>query len=119
MMHTAKYMHQILDLALPAYDELFEDIDISGLVEWVLLVGGMERGRFLPSISSLVGFRNGEGFEMGAGPSLSAGGIGMVFGLGFTATSGKLNLPINFVFSPKKENSGAAFSILLGFNMSK
>ena len=33
MMHTAKYMHQILDLALPAYDELFEDIDIDGLVE--------------------------------------------------------------------------------------
>ena len=33
MMHTANYMHQILDLALPAYDELFEDIDISGLVE--------------------------------------------------------------------------------------
>ena len=33
MMHTAKYMHQILDLALPAYDELFMDIDISGLVE--------------------------------------------------------------------------------------
>ena len=33
MMHTAKYMHQILDLALPAYDELFEEVDISGLVE--------------------------------------------------------------------------------------
>ena len=33
MMHTAKYMHQILDLALPAYDELFQDIDISNLVE--------------------------------------------------------------------------------------
>ena len=33
MMHTAKYMHQILDLALPAYDELFENIDISGLIE--------------------------------------------------------------------------------------
>ena len=33
MMHTAKYMHQILDLAMPAYDELFEEIDISGLVE--------------------------------------------------------------------------------------
>jgi len=33
MMHTAKYMHQILDLALPAYDELFQDIDISDLVE--------------------------------------------------------------------------------------
>jgi len=33
MMHTAKYMHQILDLALPAYDELFEEINLSGLVE--------------------------------------------------------------------------------------
>jgi len=33
MMHTAKYMHQILDLALPAYDELFQDIDVSQLVE--------------------------------------------------------------------------------------
>ena len=26
-------MHQILDLALPAYDELFDEIDVSGLVE--------------------------------------------------------------------------------------
>jgi glycine/D-amino acid oxidase-like deaminating enzyme len=33
MMHTAKYMHQILDLAIPAYDELFQDIDVSELVE--------------------------------------------------------------------------------------
>ena len=33
MMYTAKNMHQILNLALPAYDELFEEIDIEGLVE--------------------------------------------------------------------------------------
>ena len=33
MMHTAKNMHQILDLALPAYDELFDDIELGGLVE--------------------------------------------------------------------------------------
>ena len=33
MMHTAKYMHQILDLALPAFDELFEEIELNGLVE--------------------------------------------------------------------------------------
>ena len=33
MMHTAKNMHQILDLAIPTYDELFEEVDISGLVE--------------------------------------------------------------------------------------
>ena len=33
MMHTAKNMHQILNLALPAFDELFDEVDISGLVE--------------------------------------------------------------------------------------
>jgi len=33
MLHTAKYMHQILNLALSVYDELFQDINISGLVE--------------------------------------------------------------------------------------
>jgi len=33
MMHTAKNMHQILNLALPAYDELLDEIDLEGLVE--------------------------------------------------------------------------------------
>ena len=33
MKHTAKNMHQILDLALPAYDELFDEIELEGLVE--------------------------------------------------------------------------------------
>ena len=33
MLHTAKYMHQILDLSLDAYDELFKEIDVTGLVE--------------------------------------------------------------------------------------
>ncbi|MDB9796027.1 FAD-binding oxidoreductase [Pelagibacteraceae bacterium] len=33
MLHTAKYMHQILDLSLDAYEELFKEIDITNLVE--------------------------------------------------------------------------------------
>jgi glycine/D-amino acid oxidase-like deaminating enzyme len=33
MMHTAKYMHQILDLSLPAFDELFDDVNLDGLIE--------------------------------------------------------------------------------------
>ena len=33
MMHTAKYMHQILNLSLDAYDEIFQEFDISNLVE--------------------------------------------------------------------------------------
>ena len=33
MMHTAKYMHQILNLSLNAYDEILEEIDTTNLVE--------------------------------------------------------------------------------------
>ena len=33
MMHTAKYMNQILNLSLSSYDELFDEIDVDGLVE--------------------------------------------------------------------------------------
>ena len=33
MIHTAKNMHQILDLSLSAYDELFDEIKLDGLVE--------------------------------------------------------------------------------------
>ena len=33
MMHTAKYMHQILDQSLPAFDELFDEVNLDGLIE--------------------------------------------------------------------------------------
>ena len=33
MLHTAKYMHQILNLSLDAYDEIFQEIDTTNLVE--------------------------------------------------------------------------------------
>ncbi len=33
MMHTARNMHQILNQSLPAFDELFDEIDLEGLVE--------------------------------------------------------------------------------------
>ena len=33
MMHTAKNMHQILSLSNDAYEEIFQEIDTTGLVE--------------------------------------------------------------------------------------
>ena len=33
MLHTAKYMHQILSLSNDAYEEIFQEIDTTGLVE--------------------------------------------------------------------------------------
>ena len=33
MMHTAKYMHQILNLSMDAYEEIFQEIDMTNLIE--------------------------------------------------------------------------------------
>jgi len=114
---------------------------IVGIVEWIVLVGGMEKGLFLPSASSIIGARMDNGLEFGVGPNLSLSGIGMVFGLGYNFKSGNLNLPINISVIPGKGmtdeihhydsnggnhweeeykyNTGTRVAITLGFNMSK
>ena len=91
--------------------KFMESDEISGLVEWVFLVGGMERGLFLPSVSSLFGMRAKSGFEGALGPNLSLTGVGMVLAVGYTFTSGTLNIPVNLSFVPGKaktyeENAG-------------
>ena len=106
--------------------------EIVGIVEWIVLVGGMEKGMFLPSASSIIGARMGNGLEFGVGPNLSLSGIGMVFGVCYNFKSGNLNLPVNLVFMPGRKltgnryngeeykyNTGSRISIMLGFNMSK
>jgi len=114
---------------------------VVGIVEWIVLVGGMEKGMFLPSASSIIGARMDNGLELGVGPNLSLSGIGMVFGVGYNFKSGNLNLPINISVIPGrpmtdeihhydsnggnhweeeyKYNTGTRIAITLGFNMSK
>ncbi len=114
--------------------------EIVGIVEWIVLVAGMEQGKFLPSATSVIGARTSKGLEFGVGPNLSLSGVGMVFGIGYNFKSGNLNLPVNLVFMPGRKlsgeidsydgngnytyeeydyNSGARISIMIGFNMSK
>jgi hypothetical protein len=105
--------------------------DVVGIVEWIALVGGMEQGLFLPSISSVIGARTSNGLEFGVGPNLSLSGVGMLFAVGHNFKSGSLNIPVNLVFMPGKNidgyfdgesypyNTGARISIMVGFNMSK
>tara|TARA_R110001592_G_scaffold62377_6_gene190901 strand:- start:10909 stop:11490 length:582 start_codon:yes stop_codon:yes gene_type:complete len=114
---------------------------VVGIVEWIVLVGGMEKGMFLPSASSIIGARMDNGLELGVGPNLSLSGIGMVFGIGYNFKSGNLNLPVNISVLPGrnmtgeihhydmdngnhweeeyKYNTGTRIAITLGFNMSK
>jgi len=77
--------------------------DITGIVEWIILAGGMERGKFLPSVSSMVGARTASGLEFAVGPNLSIGGISMVFGAGYNFKVGNLNMPVNFAFVPGRK----------------
>jgi hypothetical protein len=121
---------------------------VTGIVEWIALVGGMEKGMFLPSVSSMVGVRTVKGIEFAAGPNLSLGGIAMVIGAGYNFKFGKLNLPVNIAYVPsmnktytideeweynEEQNTetmisaertvthptGARVSIMVGFNLSK
>ena len=74
--------------------------NITGIVEWIALVGGMERGMFLPSVSSMVGIRSDKGVEFSIGPNLSLGGLAMEIGMGYNFTFGKLNVPVNILYVP-------------------
>lgn len=77
----------------------------AGIVEFIGMIGGFEQGLFLPSISTLVGFRKNTGFEMAVGPNLSLSGVGMVIGAGFNFKSGNLNFPVNIAFVPSISKS--------------
>ena len=74
--------------------------NVTGIVEWIALVGGMEKGMFLPSVSSMVGVRTASGIEVAVGPNLSLGGIAMVIGAGYNFKFGNLNLPVNIAYVP-------------------
>jgi hypothetical protein len=89
----------------------------AGIVECIPLMGGLEQGLFLPSLTTPVGVRFRNGFEFGTGPSVSLTGFSIAVAVGYTFQAGHLSLPINFSVLPSK--TGARFSLTFGFNMRK
>lgn len=87
---------------------------VSGLVEFVPLIGGLEQGHFLPSISGIVGIRSAKGMEFGIGPNVTLAGTSVVIAAGTTIRSGGINFPITFALAPSQ--AGTRVSLLLGFN---
>ena len=87
---------------------------VSALNEWVLLVGGLEQGVALPSLTWMVGLRTKEGAEFGIGPNVTPLGVGLAIAAGTTFKAGVLNIPVNVAIVPSR--SGVRVSMLTGFN---
>lgn len=90
---------------------------LTGVTEWVVLAGGLERGLFLPSTTFLAGLRTPGGLEVGVGPNLSVGGAAYAVAVGFNNEIGEVNLPVNVaaVFG----QDGPRLSVLVGFTVSQ
>ena len=86
----------------------------TAVTEWVFLVGGIDQGVVLPSLTWLVGMRTVGGIEVAAGPNLSPAGAGVALAAGVTMQVGDLNVPFNIAVVPSEH--GPRFSFLMGFN---
>jgi hypothetical protein len=87
---------------------------LTGVTEWILLLGGFEHGLVLPSANWLVGLRTRSGAEFGAGPNISPAGTGIVIAVGNTFRAGALNVPVNLAVVPSA--AGLRVTMLVGFN---
>jgi hypothetical protein len=92
-----------------------KDSGASMVTEWVALVGGLEQGVVLPSLSWVVGFRTRDGAEFGIGPNVTPAGTALVLATGMTFRAGAVNVPLNVAVVPAK--AGTRVSVLTGFSL--
>ena len=85
------------------------------LMELVPLLGGLDQGVAIPSVSGLVGLRAPSGAEFGVGPNYSPAGPALVFAGGFTRRAGAILIPINA--SIVQSRVGTRMSLLTGFTL--
>jgi hypothetical protein len=88
---------------------------LTALNEWVVLVGGLEQGVALPSVSWLVGLRSSGGSEFGFGPNITPAGVALALAAGTTFQTGAMNVPVNVAVVPSK--AGLRVSVLTGFSL--
>ena len=87
----------------------------TAVTECVLLLGGLDQGVAIPSLSWIVGVRTKEGGEFGVGPNITPAGVALVLAAGITFRAGTLNVPVNLAVVPTK--SGTRVSVLTGFSL--
>jgi len=88
---------------------------VTMVTEWVALLGGLEQGVALPSLSWMVGVRTRDGAEFGIGPNVTPAGTALVLATGMTFRAGALNVPVNVAVVPSR--SGTRVTLLTGFSL--
>ena len=91
------------------------DGGVTALNEWVFLLGGLDQGVAIPSLSWMAGLRTWEGAEFGVGPNLTPAGVALAIAAGMTIRTGSLNIPMNFAVVPSK--AGTRVTMLTGFSL--
>jgi hypothetical protein len=87
----------------------------TALTEAVVLLGGLEQGVVLPSVSWLFGVRTRSGVEFGVGPNATPVGVALAAAAGMTLRAGVMNVPVNVAVVHSK--SGMRVSVLSGFSL--
>ena len=103
-----------------------DSLKFAFLGEWLVSVGGLEKGLFLPSFSALMGFRGEEGYEFALGGNLSLTGFAPILAIGKNFKIGSVNMPVNIGFVPSVDRkdpalgdagpSGSRITFTIGFN---
>jgi len=101
----------------------FSGNNLTGVVEFIGLLGGFNQGLIIPSLTMPIGIRTASGYEIGAGPHLSMKGNdnGSMFTMGFVVAGGvtfkvdQLNIPINFVLTSGRPDNDSEQGYILSF----
>jgi hypothetical protein len=94
---------------------LLSGAGVDGVIEFIALAGGMDRGVILPSLSLPVGVRATSGWEVGFGPNYSLEGLGYVIAMGKTFEYGDICFPFNV--SIVLHENGQRISLLTGYGI--
>jgi hypothetical protein len=91
------------------------------VTEAIPLVGGVEYGKFVPSVTLALGMRFKSGFEVGMGPSVTvvstsgSTSTALVVALGKTLDYGDLHIPLNLAVSTNPK--GTMVTLITGYAM--
>jgi hypothetical protein len=91
------------------------------LMEWVVLVGGVEQNELNLSLSWLAGWRTRDGLELGAGPAISVNKdntkptTSMIIAAGVAPTVGGIQIPVHFAVALAK--GGPRLTTLVGWKI--